>query len=172
MNKIDDYKFNLDLFLDQYKNSDRLQGIVSAADGAANDIETALFEIRDNIYLSTAIGEQLDLLGIVFNEPRAGRDDTEYRIILQIRAASAYSGEPEGIISILKSIYGAGSVQYRPFYPGKYYLWVDIDFITTAILNRISPAGVQGLWEYLLALEDDSILTFEDGTYITLVQES
>jgi len=54
--KIADYNESLSLFLTQFKDSTKLQGIMQAANNSANDIETALWEIRDNFYLDTAIG--------------------------------------------------------------------------------------------------------------------
>jgi len=148
--KIADYDVNLSLFLHQFRDSTKLQGIIKAANKSANDIETALFEIRDNFYLDTAIGIQLDILGIIFSEDRLGRDDNAYRIALKKKASLNYSGEPESIIEVLQSIYEGTFVNYRPYYPAKFY--IDSDAIVSNIgLNKISPSGVQGYMEqYLL----------------------
>ena len=139
--KIADYDFNLELFLAQYANADKLQGIMKAANKSANDLEQALFEIRDEFYLSTAIGAQLDILGIVFQVDRNGLSDEDYRQIIFQKAALNFSGEPEAIISILKTIYSATFVIYYPSYPGKYFVQTD-GVITTPQIEKISPAGV------------------------------
>ena len=120
--KITDYNYNLDLFLAQFQNSTKLKAVMEKANDQANEIETALFEIKENFYVATAVGAQLDVLGVIFNEDRLGRTDGEYRAILQIKGALNYSGDPENIIQILKALYGATFVNYRPFYPAKFYV--------------------------------------------------
>jgi hypothetical protein len=166
--KIPDYKYNLDLIISQYLTADNLRGIISAADDAANDIETALFEIRDNFYLSTAVGVQLDVLGIIFGEEREGRIDEIYRQAIAQKAVLSYSGEPEAIIEILKSTYEATTVTYRPGYPGKYYILTDT-IIESILLDPISPAGVKGLIEqYLVDAVGNNIIDAVEN-FITCV---
>jgi hypothetical protein len=175
LTKIPDYNYNLDLIISQFANSDNLKGIITAANNKANDIETALFEIRDNFYLDTAIGVQLDVIGSIFLVDRNGRTDSEYRLFIQGKAALNYSGEPEGIFAILLTLYEATFVTYRPFYTGKYYIYSDmIDDFGYDELDEISPAGVQGLIESRLV---DGAATPNDivdanGNYITGVYRS
>ena len=63
--KITDYNYNLILMIQQYKDKPKFKGIVEGMNDQANDLETAIFEIRDNFWLDTAEGVQLDVIGII-----------------------------------------------------------------------------------------------------------
>ena len=141
--QITNYEEIIELLISQYKDSTNLKGILEAALENMNDAELALFEIRDNFYLSTAIGAQLDIIGLIFNVDREGRIDELYREAIQEKATLAYSGEPERIIELAQSIYGATFVEYTPQYPAKYNLYTDA-IILSRQLNPINPAGVTG----------------------------
>ncbi len=169
--KIDDYDVNLSLFLYQFRNSTKLQGIIKAAHKSANDIETALFEIRDNFYLDSAIGIQLDILGIVFQEDRLSRDDDEYREALKIKGALNYSGEPEAIINIMNTVYGALFADYRPHYPGKFYMFTDA-VLPYSKLNQFSPSGVQGYLEQFILDTEGNYILDANGNYLTCVNNT
>lgn len=146
INKIDDYNVDLDLFLEQFKDSEKLNAIMEAANNSANYIETAIFDIREAFDLETAIGVQLDIIGSIFTTDRNGEIDEVYRLRIQRNASTHYSGEPEAIISIIKSTFGATYVYYRPGYPGKYYIRTDAE-VSVVDLIPLSPAGVDPLIE-------------------------
>ena len=141
MNQITNYEDLINLILTQYKDSEKLKGIIEAGLSNANDIEVALFEIQDNMYLSSAAGAQLDFIGSVFNESRLGRDDTEYRLAIQQKAGQYASGEPENIMDYIKAAFGATFAEYSPQYPGKYNIRTDVPLLSSDI-QPISPAGV------------------------------
>lgn len=165
LEKITDYNEKLSLFLTQFQDSTKLNGIMTAAYNRANDIETALFEIRDEMGLSTAVGDQLDIIGKIFDEDRLGRSDSEYRTILQLKASTVYSGEPEAVIEILKSLFEATYVHYHPSYPGKYYVVTDLS-ITSETINPISPAGVEGAHGFYIIDQEDNYIIDQEGNYI------
>lgn len=168
--KITDYNYNLELFISQFQNSIKLKGIIQAANDSANDIETALFEIKDEFDLDTAIGTQLDIIGIIFNIERMGMDDTDYRAAIKEKSALAYSGEPESIIEILKATYGATYVEYWPAYPGKYYLITDAT-VTSKQLEPISPAGVNGyVGVYIIDGAGNNVLDGKGNYLITVIE--
>ena len=172
MDKITDYKDNLSLFLAQYTDSVKLKGIVEAGDDSANDIETALFEIGEDIYLDNAIGAQLDIVGAVFNITRLALEtDNDYRARIRAKSALVYSGEPEAIIDILLSTYGATYVHYYPEYPGKYRILTDA-VISNQALEAISPAGV-GIYNLALIIAEEPtewFLVDADGNYLVAIQ--
>lgn len=168
LEKINDYNENLSLFLTQFQDSTKLNGIMTAAYNRANDIETALFEIRDEMGLDNAIGVQLDILGKVFSEDRQGRNDTNYRLAIQQKASTIYSGEPEALIVILKNIYGATYAYYGPLYPGKYYINTDAAVIGSDILP-FSLAGVNGFIGLPLEDETEDTIVDADGEEILIL---
>jgi hypothetical protein len=162
-----DYSENLTNVLEQYKDSTKLQALIDSPNISANDIEQALFEIRDEFYVDTAVGAQLDVLGIIFQVPRAGLNDTEYRTQIKLKGGLlSGSGEPEFIISVLKSLYGATSVKYYPGFPSEpaSYTVISDSTITEPELNIFSPAGVRGyVGGYLLQEDGTSFILQEDG---------
>lgn len=143
MDKIVDYKVNLDLLMQQWKDSANLVGIISASMDQANKMEDAIFEIRDLMDLENGEGVTLDYIGKVWNEYRDGRSDTQYREAISFKKTNYYSGEPEAIISIAKSLYNATYVFYSPEYPGKYRINTDATILNEELAS-ISPAGVFG----------------------------
>lgn len=141
--QITDYDVDtLNKLLEQYKNSPNLKSIIESGNTSANDIEEALFEIRDEYYLTTAVGVQLDVLGIIWNVAREGLNDADYRLKITARVAVTNSGEPESIIAILKILFGATFVTYQPFYPAGYNIFTDGSLSITQ-LETLSPSGVQ-----------------------------
>lgn len=167
-----DYSTGLKLFLTQYKNSTKLKGVVDSAYDRADDIELALFEIRDEYWLSTAIGDQLDVLGSIFQVSRDGDIDADYRARIQAKASLIASGEPESIISILKDIFGGTfAIYYQSTYPSPpamYYVYSD-GTITIAELIAYSPSGVLPHILFPLEFEDGDKIEFQDGEYLFAV---
>lgn len=164
-----DYSTGLDLLLSQYDNSTKLQGIIDASYDSADELEQALFEIRDEFWLSNAVGDQLDIIGEIFQESRDGDVDVDYRARIQAKASLVVSGEPEAIIAVLKNLFGATFVTYIPGWPAipaSYYIISD-STITVAQLTKYSPAGVQPyIIESLKYEDDDSPIEFQDGNYL------
>jgi len=87
---------------------------------------------------------------------------------LKAKASLNFSGEPESIIDILKSIYGGTYATYRPWYPARYYIESD-GIILYSALNMISPAGVQGYIENFLLDGAGNYILDGAGNYITCV---
>ncbi len=166
--QITDYDVNLELILTQFQDSEKLKGIISSAHKSANDIEQALWEILTEMCLDNAIGAQLDIIGRVFDVDRAGQTDEEYREAIRIKASTSYSGEPEAIISILRSMFGASFVDYAPLYPGKFYAYTDLG-LTSADLEKFAPAGVGALFGYAIVDYDGKFLVDEQGNKIIAV---
>jgi len=133
--KITDYNYNLNLMIQQYKDKPKFKAILEANNVQANDLETALFEIRDNFWIETAEGVQLDTIGIIVNEKRLGRNDTDYRDAIKSRIIiNNGSGEPEIIIFAFTNFYNAGVVHILNIGSGNLQIRVDI-LITQEIFN-------------------------------------
>jgi hypothetical protein len=177
--RIADYdNVTLDLLLEQYKPSS-LRLILRAFNGPIEKVEQAAFEIRNEFWLDPvagaeseeASGEQLDILGAIFDEPRSGRTDTEYRDAIREKAAQRLSGTPEEIISILTGLFGGTFVEYypgSPSAPATYYLLTDAD-IARPSLDFFSPAGVLGLLLSCLVDGEDNDIVDAQGNSICAV---
>jgi hypothetical protein len=172
--QIIDYSVNLQLLQEQYKKSVKLIGIIEADNDQADDLETALFEIRDLYYLSTATGVQLDVIGNIFGVDREGLNDTDYRKAIEARSSLIGSGEPEFIILILKELYGATYVDYRLgscITPASYLLDTDAT-VTTNELEIYSPAGVQPYILFFLIDAQSNFIVDANGNNIIVVSNT
>lgn len=148
MQQITDYTALLQpRILSQYQQAKRLLGIMEAGTLQADQIEEALFQVRNGFFLATAVGVQLDTLGKIYRESRNGRTDSDYRDAIRLRAATAISGTPDEIILFLKNfVAGApADLEYQPEYPGKYVILTSDDSFGTGVLDSVSLAGVKGL---------------------------
>lgn len=149
-------------FLAQYKDSENLKTIIKASNRSAEDIEKALFEIRDEFWIDTSIGAQLDIIGIIWDVPRNDDNDNDYRTRIIQKFALNNSGEPELIIAMLKLLFDATYVDYKSFYPAGYDITTD-STITVEELVVLSPAGVQALL-LALALQDQTGADIDEQT--------
>lgn len=144
--QITDYNTNLELLIQQYKDKTNFVGILQADNSQADDLETAIFEVRDYFWLDTAEGDQLDVLGAIQGEERLGRTDTDYRAAIKARVIiNTGSGEPETVISTVKDIYGATTVMVSNIGSATFQVWADISLTYEQFLKleKIIPAGVQ-----------------------------
>lgn len=148
--KINDYNVNLQLLAEQYKNKEKFKKILEALNTQANNLETALFEIRDNFTIDNAVGIQLDIIGDILGINRNGRDDNSYRILIKLKADINFSaGTPEALIRSALVLFNATEVEYFPIYPAKVRLWVNNDINILLTFN--------------LELDDGGLLELDDG---------
>jgi len=154
--KIEDYERVLELLPDQFRDSVNLRALFEIRAAQAQDLEDAMFEVRDNYWLDTATGVQLDVIGDILNRPRDGRTDEEYRTYLKNIGTSILSGTPGEIITALQVIYGLeGPIIYSPEYPAGYFIYDEFGYgISTDVLEPITPAGVQGFFGSPIAQGD------------------
>jgi hypothetical protein len=87
--------------LQQFQGKPYIEGLITSLTDRVQELENVMFEIVDGFLLDTAVGEQLDVLGRIVNQPRAGRDDTTYRLWLKARIlVNRGSGLPEEFIAL------------------------------------------------------------------------
>jgi hypothetical protein len=152
--KIEDYNKNLVLLIGRYKDSNNFKKLLNVFNKGADEIEKAMFEIRDLFWLNTAVGKQLDIIGDILNALREGRDDDEYRNYIKEIIQLLNSGAPEQIISALKSLYGfTGNIIYRHEYPAGYFIFGDYG-LDNIFLQRFNPAGVKSFFAIPIAQGD------------------
>ncbi|MGD9157047.1 MAG: DUF2612 domain-containing protein [Desulfobacteraceae bacterium] len=149
MQETDYPQIAFNLLIQQYKESSNLMAVLEAQGLQANELEQAIFEVRDLFFLDTAEGVQLDVIGKIFNLRREGLSDEDYRDAIEIKWSLRVSGTVDEIINVLKFAYGATSVDYIPAYPAGFVLIAD-GTVTQDILTQLCPAGVFGF-----LLDDD-----------------
>lgn len=102
----------------QWKNSKNFRGVLQSYLEQLNLTEQALLDIRDGFNVNTAIGAQLDIIGGYFGEPRAGRNDNDYRAaLLSLISSSNGSGTPNQLMDLFGSLANTGEVKIWEHYP-------------------------------------------------------
>lgn len=74
------------------------------------DLENAMQALLTLISIDDSIGAQLDNLGRLIGQQRAGVDDATYRLYLKARIVARRSkGTPEDIYSVMRALFGTSS---------------------------------------------------------------
>lgn len=155
--------------LEQYKNSPKLRLFLQLLVSEFDDHEVWLQELMTVYDLATSEGVQLDIIGAVLGVDRAGRGDDAYRAELMVWVGTQLSGTPEDVITTVADVTQSSRVEYIPWYPAKYWLVYNGRGLTTPLLNRVSPSGVQGYPGcFLCDITGDEITTI-DNDYILVV---
>jgi len=136
----------------QFINSTNLRALVEALVGVSNpvtwtiqELEDTLFDLLNNRWLSTAVGEQLDKMGEVLGESRLSAVDAEYRDALYLRVLINVSeGEPERLIEVLDRLADPAAVHLTQKPPAAVYL-VAITMTKDDILGRTQEAALAGV---------------------------
>ena len=153
--------------MEQYKpgQAPKLNQLLEAVGAQKDDLEAALFGIRSGMYLATAIGAQLDMIGAIFKVGRNGFDDATYRMAIQKVASMRSFATPEDIISVLKVIYGASYVDYHPEYPAGCVIFTDV-IVPAGTLDLLAPAGVQVRAPYFIVDYEGNNIADYDGNIL------
>lgn len=69
----------------QHRGKVNTEALLSALAGPAQELEDALYQLLTERDIDTAIGTQLDDLGLIVGEARQGRDDDTYRRFVRAR---------------------------------------------------------------------------------------
>lgn len=157
--------------MEQYKeaHAPNLNAFLAAFGSQKDELETAIFSVKDGFSLDTAVGAQLDMIGLLFNVSRLGRSDEEYRLAIRQVSALRQFATPEDIISVIKAVYGASYVDYYPFYPAGFIVYTDAT-LTSSDLNRLAPAGVRAYFGDYLQNTDLVNLNLMDGDTIAILE--
>ena len=130
----------------QFRNSPLLQGLIGLVGARAQGVEGAVFDLLGLRALTVATGQQLDELGEILGEKRAGRGDDDYRVGLLLRVRiNTSGGEAEVIIAAAKQLTKGSLVRFADEYPATYRLWANgptADRRLRAFIDSLTPAGV------------------------------
>ena len=151
----------------KHKGKEKLEALIAALVTPMQDIETALFDLYVGRLLDTAEGIQLDVIGKIVGQARAGESDTDYRRILRARIAVLRSkGRIEDVIRVARLILNDSDVAIRPVQSQVRTLLVYLeDKVMTdsttleqlaEFLGNTVSAGIKLLLYYQEALDDDA----------------
>jgi hypothetical protein len=154
------------LFIEQYKNSVNLRKIVEISAAGKDDLEAKAFAIRGAFTMATAVGEQLDYVGELFNCHRKLRNDEDYRTEIMATALQTSTATPQDLITLLKRAFGATSVEYLQEVEATFFVILigETSALSQNYLDSVSPAGVQGIsGDYLCTYDGTPITTYSGG---------
>lgn len=134
----------------QFQEKVNITALIHGLVGAIQTVEGQLNSLYSERWVDTAVGDQLDIIGFIVGELRAGRNDVDYRnaIIARIAINTSF-GTPENMIAIFSLLTGSDNVQILEYYPGVVELFCDVDFSAQNvaqfydIMDIVAPAGVR-----------------------------
>jgi hypothetical protein len=86
----------LDRLQEQFKDKPNIIGLITALLTNVQEVENEIFALYSERGLDTAEGAQLDQIGVIVGQPRAGLADGDYRRRLRARIAVNNSGGTVG----------------------------------------------------------------------------
>ena len=140
------------LLLEQYKDSPRYLAILEAVISQGDHVEDLLWSVAYCLDMTGRVSElptgpRLDRVGQVAGVDRFyGEDDQAYLQRIRVEVGLANAGTPEEVLRIARSFTGDPKPLYIPEYPAGFVLYTAEPkaYLTQNLVDRISPAGVQG----------------------------
>lgn len=134
-------------FIEQFKGKTNLDALMAAWVQQVQDLEDALFEIRDETNIDNAVGVQLDVLGRIVGVDREGRTDADFRVAINARIGlNIGSGTIEEILEQIVAL-GATNIEFLDVYPAAFDIEIN-DAVTNGseianVVNDAKPAAVR-----------------------------
>ena len=134
----------LERIIGQYRNSDRLKGIVTALCRQTQSLEDAGDTLFGRLDIDTISDTLLNKIGKIVGQERLGFSNDIYRILIYTRIAINISGGiPENIIDIFHILTQCDKTDFRELYPASIQIMADCEIngdLTPYIKNAISTA--------------------------------
>lgn len=140
------------LLIQLFQDKPKFLALLKTFTTEAQEIEQSLADLDTAFDPATAEGSQLDVLGEIIGEARAGKTDADYRIFLLARLLiNRSSGTVPQILELFSLVGGAGTVaEISQYYPASFVLYLvpgpDYAFSAESyrkLLNEVTPAGVR-----------------------------
>jgi len=95
-----------ELLLHQFKESERLKGLVRALATPFEELRVELEKLHRGHYIDNATGETLDVIGSIVGQPRNGMSDGDYQPWIKVAVhLNNSAGTAESIFAIIKILY-------------------------------------------------------------------
>jgi surface protein len=135
----------LDRLVYQWRDKPIVQGLLTSYLENVQPLEDVNFQLLDERGVYSAVGVQLDTIGLLVGELRRGRGDVAYRqAILNRIVINNSDGTPESILETLTIITLTPTPKIWDHYPASFHAFVDrnVSNETSVILATATPAGV------------------------------
>lgn len=118
-----------DRLASEFQEKPRIASLLSALTLQAQFAENMAYQFLTAFNLSSAIGNQLDLLGEIVGVERGGRSDFEYRLQVYLKIAiNIAKGDANGTIEIFSLVTGATRVHLLEYFPGVIEIYGNVNF--------------------------------------------
>jgi len=157
--------------LEQYKYKTRIAGLIEAIAGELQEVENCAYDLYTKRSIFTAIGAQLDVIGVIVGLDRGDRNDEDYRdaLFAQIQI-NISGGEAESIYAAIKKMTNATSAQIIEIYPASYQLFVQTkDVVTDKIVPLVNSMTAAGVGNIITVGPEDTPFRF--GGAVTQIAE-
>lgn len=139
-----------DWLLSRFDDAGNLQRILKAFADEIQELEDAIHEQLSERLLENATGDQLDQYGELVDQPRDGRSDDTYRVLIRVKILRNTSeGTPERLIKILNKLTRPQLIDYTDGGGVAELVAYDTNAIsgvlseTHRILQDAAPSGVR-----------------------------
>ncbi|NIR31660.1 MAG: DUF2612 domain-containing protein [Gammaproteobacteria bacterium] len=162
----------LALLIAQFRDKANIEILVRALLAQVQDVEDALWDLRVNRAIDTGEGVQLEVIGRIVGQARAGTSDEEYRVWLKARIkVNRSKGKPEQLIEILDFVVGdVATIRAEEYYPAAFILRIEggISPLTGSALGQlISEAAALGVRPSVEFYRVGDIFAYsDDGTLV------
>ena len=115
---VDQTPQGIERLITQWKDKPNVVGLLTSYLESVQGIQDTYQQLNDERGLETAVGVQLDVLGVVVGEARLGRNDDDYRTGIKTRIAiNTSDGTEPKLTEALKLLTGVDSFSVRDSYP-------------------------------------------------------
>lgn len=122
------------------------QGIIKTKLQEIQKLEDLAFQLLTERSVTTAVGEQLNVIGYLVGEERQGRQDEPFREAILLRISLNRSdGTPPVILDILNSITESPIPNIYEHFPASFHAYVDrnVSHNLVRVLEQSSASGVE-----------------------------
>lgn len=130
----------------QFGETPLIQGLVVSMLSPVDDVESLSNAVKNERWISSAVGKQLDNCGYIVRESRKGRNDDEYRRAILFRIfVNTSNATPQDLIYGLRYLTSPDDIQYIEQYPATAMLFTDGPIIQQDIkevMQDLSPAAI------------------------------
>jgi Protein of unknown function (DUF2612) len=133
------------VLLSQLRDKPRFTKLIEILVRPLQEIEDVIWDLYTKRRLDSAAGVQLDVIGRIVDEQRAGLNDDDYRAILRIKIRVLFSrGTGPDLIKICQLFLQSNDFTYTEFYPAA--IAIDVAGATTrpSLLSRFLKRAKSG----------------------------
>lgn len=133
----------------QFAEKPLIKALAGAIVAPLQEIEAVANQLKEQRWIATAVGAQLDGAGYIVGESRAGRNDADYREAILFRIfVNTSNATPEDMIKALRYITKPDDIQYIEQYPATAMLFTDGPFVPKnikSVIQDLAPAAISDL---------------------------